>query len=293
MYKILDPHVHFIDLEKGDYAWLLPQNPPFWPDKTLVNKNTMPEDLQLSDDFSLQGAVHVEAGFDNINPVRELEWLESQVYSQAVETPFVSIGHIDICAESTRFQQYLDEMLRSKSLRGFRYTFVNTAPVFEQRAQITQNLTRMSQAKLLFEFQADFTQTGLIKEIFHILRSLLELRVVINHAGLPPPCDSATFGLYQENMKTFADLPKCYVKCSGFEMTSRTYTVEHVCSVLSVCAELFGSERMMVASNFPLTQLTMAYAAYWEMMLACVKQIGLPVDKVLHTNAKMLYGFEY
>ncbi len=37
--KIIDPHIHLIDLAKGQYHWLKPQNPPHWPDKHLIEKN--------------------------------------------------------------------------------------------------------------------------------------------------------------------------------------------------------------------------------------------------------------
>ncbi|GAB54879.1 hypothetical protein GPUN_0741 [Glaciecola punicea ACAM 611] len=291
MHKIIDPHVHFFDLAQGEYAWLLPQNQPHWPDKALINKNTMPDSLQVSDHCLLLGAVHVEAGFDNLNPKNELDWLESQVYPQAPLTQFSTIGFIDICADSNIFQLQLDGMKSYPTLCGFRYIFDAHTPMFEQKAQIMQNLSLISQAGLLLEFQADFTNTALIRAVISLLYSLPELKIVINHAGLPPQNDSGSFGLWKENMRLFAHLPKCYVKCSGFEMTSRQYTVEHVCSVLSATVDLFGEDRMMIASNFPLTSLTMSYFAYWELMIACAQQIGLELDKVLNTNAKDLYGF--
>ncbi|MFT6269017.1 MAG: putative TIM-barrel fold metal-dependent hydrolase [Alphaproteobacteria bacterium] len=291
MHKIIDPHVHFFDLAKGDYAWLLPENPPHWPDKSLINKNITPHHLQLGSDCSLQGAVHIEAGFDNNNPKREVDWLVSEVYPQAPNAQFRTIGFIDMFAHADAFEQQFLNMTNLETLAGFRFIFEDDSRSFDDKARIRKNLSYLVKGQLLFECQADFTKNILISDLLNLMVTLPELKLVINHAGLPPLAGSKAFVCWQENMKLFAELPNCYVKCSGFEMTSREYTKEHVCIVLSTIAELFGYERMMLASNFPLTLFTRSYALYWALMVACAESIGLPIKKVLYTNAKDLYRF--
>ena len=65
MLKLIDPHLPFFDLTKGDYHWLKPTNPPFWSDKPLIAKNFNQKDLQVSQGLELSGYVHIEAGYDN------------------------------------------------------------------------------------------------------------------------------------------------------------------------------------------------------------------------------------
>ena len=289
MQKIIDPHVHFFDISKGKYEWLLPQNPPYWSDKALIHRRIMPSDLVLTDNFSLQGAVHIEAGFDNENPAREIQWLTSSVYPLRPSIQFVSIGFIEISTDIDTFKKQFEIMSQQESLVGFRYIFESNASINFSRPYMLENLRLLESAQLLLEIQADFSDTMLVEEIHSILSLLPHLKVVINHAGLPPSVDSERFLAWQNNVQLFAKLPACYIKCSGFEMSNRDYTVEHVCSVLGAVVVLFGVERVMIASNFPLTVFTMAYTEYWQRIQACVKQLGLPIDKVMYLNAKRLY----
>ena len=65
MITVVDPHVHLIALADGEYGWLQPSNPPFWPDKSIIARSFSPADLTLSAPLALHAFVHVEAGFDN------------------------------------------------------------------------------------------------------------------------------------------------------------------------------------------------------------------------------------
>ena len=301
MIRIIDPHIHFIDIDKGEYAWLKPQNPPYWPNKALINKTTLPQHAVLNDNFVLAGAVHVEAGFDNQQPQREVDWLESDVYPHAPTIKCKTLAFIDLCGDSLSFDTQLTLIKQYTSVVGFRYIFDDAFDFVREKPRLIDNLRKIENAQLIFEFQADFTNTQLIEKLHQVFLLLPNLRLVINHAGLPPTFTTQhtetaavtsaikRFKLWQRNIAMYAGLSNCFVKCSGYEMTSTDYTVDHVCKVLSDTTRLFGVDRVMVASNFPLTQFRMTYAAYWQLMLACVKQLALPADKLLYTNANAFY----
>ena len=106
MMKIIDPHLHLFDLEQGDYQWLKAENPPFWSDKKIIASNFAETDLQLSSPFELAGFVHIEAGFDNSKPWREIAWLE-----ETCSLPFRSIAGINLLLPSNEFQQVLDKLV--------------------------------------------------------------------------------------------------------------------------------------------------------------------------------------
>ncbi len=83
MITVVDPHVHLIALADGEYGWLQPSNPPFWPDKSIIARSFSPADLTLSAPLALHAFVHVEAGFDNAHPHREVAYLEQHYLSSA------------------------------------------------------------------------------------------------------------------------------------------------------------------------------------------------------------------
>ena len=98
--KIIDPHLHLFNIEQGDYSWLKPQCPPFWPDKPLINKNFVEADLLLPHAMHLAGFVHIEAGFDNQQPWREIDW-----WQQDYTLHFTRVAFADITAAT--FNEHL------------------------------------------------------------------------------------------------------------------------------------------------------------------------------------------
>ena len=73
--NIIDPHVHFFNLLDGQYTWLQGSNPPAWPNLEKIKRPISAQQLANSTDFKLKGLVHIEAGFDNSAPIKELNWL--------------------------------------------------------------------------------------------------------------------------------------------------------------------------------------------------------------------------
>jgi predicted TIM-barrel fold metal-dependent hydrolase len=291
MQKIIDPHLHFFDKKNGDYHWLAEDNPPFWSDKSVINKNIGPQSLCLNESYLLTGAVHIEAGFDNNSPNRELAFLESNIYPSAQQMQFRTIGLIDIFANNVIFKKELLKLSKFSSFGGVRVVFDENTGILENVNILSKNLNCLQNAELIFEFQADFTNTSLVNSLFEVLAILPNLTVVINHAGLAPLSHELNQTQWQTNIQRFADLPMCYVKCSGFEMTNRAYTKDQVKGVLKAVHQMFGSNRMMLASNFPLTLFSCSYQQYWDLVLTCLEDLNLPKEKILYTNAKDLYHF--
>jgi predicted TIM-barrel fold metal-dependent hydrolase len=295
--RILDPHVHFFDISKGEYAWLKIDKPPFWPDKQLINKTFTPESLITDLDFSLYGVVHIEAGFDNAKPCKEVDYLESDVYPSRPNLRFKTIAFIDLLLPEKSFKKQVLKLKKYKSVVGVRYIFDDYGALIEEdkvisanKSTIYKNLKCLERAELIFELQADFSHQKLINYLYNLVVLLPRLQIVINHAGLPEFTHSVNYAVWESALSSFAKMPYCFVKCSGFEMISRTYTHEEVRDVLFRVASLFGAHKMMLASNFPLTLFSTSYAEYWKMLLNCAQSLELPLNAICYTNAKKLYA---
>ena len=87
----IDPHVHLFALQEGDYHWLKPNNPPFWPDKDVIAKSTYEHHLRRASKGKLTGFVHIEAGFDNERPWREIDFRSKLHYMKHFNNFFCHI----------------------------------------------------------------------------------------------------------------------------------------------------------------------------------------------------------
>ena len=71
-------------------------------------------------------------------------------------------------------------------------------------------------------------------------------------------------------------------------MVERNYEPNWQQTVLAAGVELFGLQRVMVASNFPLCQFSSTYSAYWQQTL----KIAEPKEsELLFKNAYKFYRF--
>jgi L-fuconolactonase len=93
--KIIDPHLHFFNLLEGQYTWLQGANPPAWSNLDKIKQPISVAELIKSTDFELVGLVHIEAGFDNNQPVKELNWLAKHIKTIPYKAISFAITHLN------------------------------------------------------------------------------------------------------------------------------------------------------------------------------------------------------
>lgn len=280
--KIIDPHLHLFNLQEGEYSWLKPENPPFWPDKAVICKDFSAEDLQLSDNLQLSGLIHIEAGFSNQNPWQEISWLEKHIQHLS----FHSIACADLTLSSADFSVQLDQLEQYASVVGVRHILDADASQLLQLPQVIHNLQQLIEREWIFECQYSLTDTLSTRELEAFLE-VHPLQLIINHAGFPPT-DRDVQQQWQANLQRLAVFSNVAVKASGWEMQDRNYQQELIENTLSTLLNTFGERRVMLASNFPLCLFSKSYTALWQQY----QQLQLPqevLQLLCHDNARRLY----
>jgi L-fuconolactonase len=280
--EIIDPHVHLFALEHGQYHWLKSDNPPYWPDKHLIQHSFTVQNLRLSAPFTLSKYVHIEAGFDNQQPWLELDYLEQPPLTQPT-LPFNAIACCDLTLSSDAFIQQITKLTSCASFVGVRHILDEQALSLLTSPQVLKNLTYLSDQAILFEAQFDVTDNVVVEWIyelfatntpFDIMTQPLQHTWVINHVGLGAMSD-ATHNQWIHNLKRLALIPNLKVKASGWEMAQRNYSEALVSYTLKTLLAIWGEERIMLASNFPLTLFSCSYQRYWERMLQALEALTL------------------
>ncbi|WP_206484530.1 amidohydrolase family protein [Thalassotalea sp. G2M2-11] len=281
--KIIDPHLHLFDLTKGNYQWLQANQPPFWPDKARIKQNFSEQDIQLTKPLSLAGFVHIEAGFDNQQPWRELAWLEQNCY-----LPFKSVAYADITLSSENFQACIKQLLLQKSFIGVRYILDEQAAQVLHLPQVKTNLSYLASQQLSFECQLSLADDHAITLLVQLLEQIPELVTIINHAGFPTIApEQRLFSNWLNNLCQLASNPNIAIKCSGWEMIDRHYTSSFAKDIIDHCLDILGLSRVMLASNFPLTLFSQSYQSYWQMMLNLLSKDSQ--HALCYNNAKHWY----
>ena len=297
--KIIDPHLHLFDLSQGEYSWLKPECPPFWSDKPLIAKNFSEHDLTLKESLTIAGFVHIEAGFNNQQPWREIAWLES-----TCKLPFRSVAMLDITLPKAEFLSQLDILKSFKSVVGIRYILDEDALTILSHKHCAINLATLAAYNLSFDLQMPLSNNAAVAKLLAILTLAPELKVCINHAGWPPlyslkDClkdnaklneqknekDNVQTKQWLQNLKRLARLDNIYIKCSGFEMIERNYSISWAHNIIHQCINAFGISRVMLASNFPLNLFHTSYQNTWLSYLSLTKNSLSNITNISNTES--------
>ena len=268
--KIIDPHIHLFNLEQGDYHWLKPENPPFWPDKALINKTFNESELALSTPFQLVSFVHVEAGFDNNKPWRELTMLE-----QSCKRPFRAIATVDFTTSSQHFNKTLEKLILLPCFIGVRHILDEQALSLLTDAQVLKNVkafnsfAKKQNKTLIFETQLSLAKHAPVNALCNIINDNPKINFIINHAGFPPAnMQTIEWQCWQSNLSKLSQFDHVAIKCSGWEMTDRNYQQTWLNESMSLILSIFGANKVMLASNFPLCLFSKkSYQDYWQSIL--------------------------
>ncbi|WP_371373763.1 amidohydrolase [Thalassotalea aquiviva] len=279
--KIIDPHLHFFALAEGDYHWLKPENPPFWPDKSRINHPYQQQDI-TSSNVPIAGFVHIEAGFDNTSPENEIRWLE-----QHATLPFKSIAFCDLGASD--FTQQLARLTQYDSVVGIRHILDDDAKAILTSPLAQENLQQLAQQSLIFELQTDICKVENLAAVVNMLKAQPKLEVILNHAGfLPLQQLTPTLKSLLSQLSQFANL---YVKASGWEMSNRQWQLQPAVSVITDLVQYFGDDRVMLASNFPVSELAQPYAKLWTNYWQSFAHTPELWQKLSYQNSHRLYRF--
>ena len=269
--KIIDPHLHLFNLKQGDYHWLKADNPPFWPDKALINKTFKESALALEPPLELAAFVHMEAGFDNSQPWRELEML-----TKSGNKDFRAIANIDLTASNQAVKQNLAILAKQPSFIGVRHLLNEQALNLLTNKHVLSNINllndfavREMKQGLIFEAQLGLTEHAPVNALCEVISDNPNIRFIINHAGFPPK-DSQTieWQRWQSNLRKLAMFAHVAIKCSGWEMINRNYQPDWLNENLTLILAIFGADKMMLASNFPLCLFNKnSYQDYWQSII--------------------------
>ncbi|KZX01838.1 hypothetical protein JL49_03575 [Pseudoalteromonas luteoviolacea] len=276
--NIIDPHLHFFDLIKGDYAWLK-DNPPNWPNIEKIRQNHLPDALCSSTQFKLSACIHVEAGFDNNNPRRELDWLKEVM----PELLYKAVAYAPIDAEKAEFCNKLDALSHT-SLVAVRDITEGSDAARLLSNNVADNIALLRQRGCHFEAQFELVNQPIAQRLFDIYSALPNATLVINHAGFMERSQS-----WQSALDTLAGLKNCVVKFSGHEMLNSP-----MCSKeqLAVLLDSFGEDRVMLASNHPVCLILRSFEQQWQHYFEVVSETAPSTwQKLSYDNAQRIYRF--
>jgi predicted TIM-barrel fold metal-dependent hydrolase len=255
----VDAHVHFWDLAHLRYPWLRPPFADDGPNGSVesIARTYLPGDYRAeAAGWNVVGAVHVDAGADAGDALSETQWLERLATETGLPDAIVAFADLSGPAVDTLLARHVEH----GRVRGIRH-IVNWHPD-RRRSYTSADLTRtdrwaagfarLAEHGLSFDLQC---YPGQVAGLVPVLSRHDDVPVFLNHMGMPVLTDVDGLARWREGMRQLAALPHVAIKISGMGFAWRDWTEDRVRPLIREAIELFGTDRVMFASDLPTDRL--------------------------------------
>ena len=269
--QIIDPHHHLWDLERHDYPWLRPETPHPAGDLTPICRSYRLDDF-LADAAGLElvKSVHLQAEIDRRDPVAETAWLQAVADAPGSRGfPHGIVAFADLA--DPRVEATLERHCGHANVRGIRYLLNYEAgePLYcaterddwLRDPRWRQGYALLANYGLSFDLQIFWQQ---MEDALDLARTFPDTQIILNHTGMPRKRDRDYVEAWRNGMRTLAAAPNVAVKISGLGMFHHDWTAELIRPFVLDAIEIFGTDRCMFASNFPVDRLHADYHAIWQ-----------------------------
>ena len=280
--RIVDAHVHLWDPARTDwYPYLSGQQDIGMETKGMARRFDLPTYRAESPGWNVEALVNVAAatGRHSID-----ETLELDGRGDRDGQPVAIVGGLpptDTVAEAV---ELLDRQMAAPRFRGVRPMGANAGPL--PPAEV---LAALQERGLLFELMAHPHQ---LLEAAAGLAAHGGLTVVVEHTGWPRSDTDEERALWLEGMRALADLGDQVVcKLSGLAMPLGAMAAATFRPWIEPAIELFGVDRCLFASNFPVDGMHGTLDQLWSTYAELTA--GLDDgdrDRLFAANAKRTYS---
>jgi L-fuconolactonase len=248
----IDAHQHYWQLQNFAYAWHKQVNRP------EMNRDYLPADiLPQMQAAGIQYSVLIEAD----NSRAETTWM----LDLAQRSPHIAgvVGWVDLGAPDV--DATLDALAREPLFKGIRLFVDDWQPVRPGlRALAARNFT----CDVL-------PREGELPKFLEMMRAHPETRFVVNHLAGQALIPGGV-ALWTERLRPLADLPNVFMKFSAIQGLAEPppITVETLQPYLSSAMTLFGAQRLLFASDWPVSTLNGPYDECIAVMRAATASLS-------------------
>ena len=275
---IVDSHQHFIQFNTREYPWI-------GEHMTLLRQDLMPDDLAAAArPVGVDAAVAVEAR----QTVEETRWLIDLARHNALVAGVV--GWVDL--RDPRVEEVLDELAPEPLLVGVCHV-IHDEPgnEFMLRSDFCRGIGTLKRFGLTYDiliFSRHLPQT------LEFVRRFPDQPFVIDHIAKPRIRDGE-FGEWRDRLKPVAACENVFCKVSGMvtEARPRLWKPDDFKRYVDVVLDLFGPNRVMFGSDWPVCTLEAPYSEVFEIVDDATAELsGAEREMVLGGTAATFYGIE-
>ena len=293
---VIDAHHHFWDPIKNDHPWLKPDVliPFRYGDYTAIKRPYYPADyFQDTGDINVVETCYMETEWNPADPTGESDFITSVARETGYPNAVVGqawLHHADV-----------EDVLRAQSaytlMRSVRHKPGGPASPEEVgscRTLMSDDAWRkgyelLEKYGLMFDLQTPWWN---LPEAVSLACDFPDTTIILNHTGLPAQRSHEGLAGWHKHMAALAECENVMVKVSGIGLKDVPWTVESNGWIISEVLAMFGPDRIMFASNFPVDSLCGSFPDIFHgfMTVCAMKGYSYAAQrKMFHDNCKRVY----
>jgi predicted TIM-barrel fold metal-dependent hydrolase len=283
---IIDAHQHFWDLERNRHPWLSdPISVPFrYGDYAKLRRSYLPADFRADTArHTIVATVHIEAEFDPADPVGETDWLSSLAAAEGLPRVCVAQAWLD--------REDVAEILAAQAarpiVRGIRHkprageSATRGASGSMDCPVWRAGYALLERHGLSFDLQTPWWHMDAAADL---ARDFPSTQIVINHTALPADRSPEALAAWRAALAVAAEADNVALKISGLGQPGAAWSYAANGPVIRDAIAIFGVERCMFASNFPVDSLVADYDTIVDTFLRAI------TDRPEHEQRRLLHG---
>ena len=272
---MIDAHQHFWQVGRFDYPWMS-------SDLGVLYRDYLPADLTpILSRIGIDSTILVQAS----NSIAESRWL----LELAGENSFIAgvVGWVDLT--SADIEQQLSELTVNQKFKGVRH-LVESEPGDDWLIQssVISGLQQLASHDLTYDL---LVHTRHLKHIPQLAERCPNLRFVVDHLAKPPIARNE-ISEWSETLKPVAAYPNIHCKLSGLvtEANWSTWAASDLRPYVQRALELFGVDRIMFGSDYPVCLLAATYDRVLESFRELLKDLSdREREQIFSENAARFY----
>jgi L-fuconolactonase len=273
---VIDAHLHLWDLQRSGYSWITPELGPLHTTITADRAEAELVAVGVTQAVLVQAEDSVADTEFMLEVAAEREWVAGVVGWVQLDDPAVAAAQLDRFAADPAF-------------RGVRH-LVHDDPRddFMALPAVRTSLGLLVERGLPFDVPDAWPRH--LAATAELAGALPGLTVVLDHLGKPPH-NAPDFPAWRDAFAAVAARPNTVAKVSGLQVRGEPFTAAAIRPSWEAALELFGPDRLLWGSDWPMTLLTAGYAGTWEVMAELVGELTPDEqDKILVGTARRVYG---
>jgi len=292
---LIDAHHHLWDLSQRNHPNLTgePRGDFFMGDDSALRRNYLPEDYRRdAAGHNVLTTVHCEAEWNRADQVGETRWITE--INQRHGFPGAVVAHAWF--HTGNAEEIIAAQAAFPLVRGIRSKPV-TAPLPDRIApggpgtmqdeRWLRGFALLEKYRLSWDLRVPFWH---LAEAAAVARAFPGTPIVLNHTGFPWDRSEEGLRAWRRAMEVLAREPNVHVKVSEFGLKDRPWEYEANRRVVLDALAIFGIERAMFATNFPVAGLRIGYGELVAALRRMLEHLTPDQrDRFFWTNAKTFY----